>query len=156
MKQHLKKHFPGFIILFLLFCSCGKKSSGGVVDPPAPVDSTPVSTERILYNGIKLPTAWPPVRSYVADLENGMDPFYLHQKPDTINISVGRQLFVDDFLIAQTSMVRNYHYADYHFSNPVVKPDQNWEKLGSNGSEFAAPFSDGIWYDELENKFKMW
>lgn len=28
--------------------------------------------------------------------------------------------------------------------------------MGSKGAAFAAPFSDGIWYDEMDNKYKMW
>ncbi len=50
---------------------------------------------------------------------------------------------------------RTFHYPEYHSANPVPVPDQPWEKQGAKGG-FAAPFSDGVWYDELEGKFKMW
>lgn len=137
-----------------MFSQCSKKAADGKETPQSP--SPAVSVEKIIYNGIKLPDAWPPVRSYISDLENGMQPSYLIKKPDTIDITTGRQLFVDDFLIAQTSMNRSYHYAEYINNNPVLVPDKAWENLGTQGSKFAAPFSDGVWFDESENKFKMW
>ncbi|MEB3372805.1 hypothetical protein SFC43_02665 [Bacteroides sp. CR5/BHMF/2] len=31
-----------------------------------------------------------------------------------------------------------------------MTPDQEWEKTGTKGAAFAAPFSDGVWYDEKE------
>ena len=43
---------------------------------------------KLLYNGIRLPGRWPPIRSYTSDLENGMNPFYLTDKPETINIEI--------------------------------------------------------------------
>lgn len=132
------------------------KDVGGGTDKPTDPGNGPEPEEKRLYNGIVLPDAWPPRRSHIADLENGMSVPYLAKKPDTINIAVGRQLFVDNFLIKETNMERVHHYAEYYHGNPVLAPDKPWEELGSRGSKFAAPFSDGIWYDEGENKFKMW
>lgn len=85
-----------------------------------------------------------------------MTPFYLTSRPTTVNIKVGRQLFVDNFLIESTTLKRVMHYPEYYAQNPVLSPDKNWEKSGTKGAAFAAPFSDGVWYDENENKFKMW
>lgn len=135
---------------------CAKKGTPDEnIDPPT--DSVEnIKNDKVLYNGIKLPDQWPPVRSYTSDLENGMPVPYLDKKPDTINISMGRQLFVDDFLIAETNMERTYHYAEYYANNPVLQPDKEWENIGTKGSKFAAPFSDGVWYDEVTGKFKMW
>lgn len=28
--------------------------------------------------------------------------------------------------------------------------------MGNKGAAFAAPFSDGVWYDEADSKYKMW
>lgn len=45
---------------------------------------------------------------------------YLDNPPDVIPIDVGRQLFVDDFLIADTTLERTFHAARMHPSNPVL------------------------------------
>jgi hypothetical protein len=80
---------------------------------------------------------------------------YIDEKPSVIPINVGRQLFVDDFLIASTTMTRVSHQARYYDANPVLEPDKEWE-VTFEGAPYAAPFSDGIWYDEADGKFKMW
>lgn len=125
---------------------------GPTPDPepePDPIDP------NALYNGIVLPSQWPLQRNYASEIRSGMNPFYLNSKPAVIRIDVGRQLFVDNFLIATTNLTRKFHYPEYHASSPVLVPDQAWEKQGAKGG-FAAPFSDGVWYDEAEGKFKMW
>lgn len=116
---------------------------------PDPIDP------NALYNGIVLPSQWPLQRNYASEIRSGMNPFYLNSKPAVIRIDVGRQLFVDNFLIATTNLTRKFHYPEYHAASPVLVPDQAWEKQGAKGG-FAAPFSDGVWYDEAEGKFKMW
>ena len=58
-----------------------------------------------LYNNIVLPDIWPP-RNQETTLDKPLAVPYLQNKPDVIDISVGRQLFVDDFLIAQTDLQR--------------------------------------------------
>lgn len=82
-----------------------------------------------------------------------------------IPIDVGRQLFVDDFLVEQTTLARTMHTAEYHPANPVLKPDKPWDDEGqfvpvSSGipmkGPFAIPFSDGVWYDPDDKLFKMW
>ncbi|MBV9746010.1 MAG: hypothetical protein JO099_19795, partial [Acidobacteriia bacterium] len=67
-----------------------------------------------------------------------------------IPIDVGRQLFVDDFLIQQTTMVRTQHQPVMYPLNPIVTPD------ALDIDSFAAPFSDGVWYDPADQLFKMW
>lgn len=126
------------------------ESNDPVVNPPH------IEETNTIYNGIILPEQWPPRRSSTSDLEKGMLPFYLSSKPDIIDISVGRQLFVDDFLIASTSLKRIYYYPEYSSVNPVLTADKEWEKVGDKGAAFTAPFSDGVWYDEKSGKFKMW
>jgi hypothetical protein len=104
--------------------------------------------EEILYNGIRLPATWPPK---VADVSKDLEaPPYLKSPPAVIPIDVGRQLFVDDFLVAETTLTRTHHLATYHEASPVLKPDQPWE------GEMAMAFSDGCWYDPKEKLFKMW
>lgn len=109
---------------------------------------------KTLYNGINLPDQWPP--HYNEPDEPGEMPVpYLENKPEVISINIGRQLFVDDFLIAETNLDRVCHKPVDFPGNPVLKPDREWEYTNS-GRPYAAPFSDGVWYDEKDEKFKMW
>jgi len=108
-----------------------------------------------LHNGITLPDEWPP-RIGKEALQNGdvMAVPYLAQPPDVIPIDVGRQLFVDDFLIEGTTLKRTFHVADFYDRNPVVKPDKRWEV--THVPHTAMAFSDGVWYDPKDKLFKMW
>jgi hypothetical protein len=85
---------------------------------------------------------------------------YLESPPDVIPIHLGRQLFVDDFLIETTTLKRTYHKAKYHPDSPVLVPDRPWEQGSapgtSEGGPTAMPFSDGVWYDPRDKLFKMW
>ena len=144
-------------IVFNVSCGGDDPLPGASDEPDTPTVETPdyPVDPHALYNGIVLPTQWPPQRNYASEIRKGMSPFYLSDKPSVINVEIGRQLFVDNFLIATTDLTRKFHYPDYHASNPVMIPDQTWEKQGAKGG-FAAPFSDGVWYDETDSKFKMW
>jgi len=113
-----------------------------------------------LYNGINLPSRWPPdVRHYSRE---PMPVPYLRSLPDVIPIDVGRQLFVDDFLIEDTTLKRRFHKPVLHSGNPVLWPDKKWEfkQANTHGSmqdpPVAMPFSDGVWYDPKDRLFKMW
>lgn len=145
----------------LMLSQCGKVNPISQGDEPEKpkeevVLPTPDPRAKVLYNGIRLPNVWPPKVSYMSELFKGMTPDYLISKPEVIDITMGRQLFVDDFLIAESTLSRQWHQAEYHASNPVLSPEKEWEMSGSEGGGFAAPFSDGVWYDEVDNKFKMW
>jgi hypothetical protein len=105
-----------------------------------------------LYNGIQLPAAWPPDHGELT--REPMDVPYLRQPPAVIPIDVGRQLFVDDFLVEQTTLARVFHHPTPFAGNPVLKPDRPWEEL--NGWESAGPFSDGAWFDPRDQLFKLW
>ena len=104
-------------------------------------------------NGIKLPAIWPP-RNENNEVRKSMDIPYLKNIPSVIPINIGRQLFVDDFLIDSTNLISVSHSPQYSIHNPVLEPDKEWE-YNKNGP-YAAPFSDGVWFDEKDNKFKMW
>ena len=95
---------------------------------------------EVLYNGIVLPTDWPPNPEDVA--QDPEVPFYLNDPPAVIPIDVGRQLFVDDFLIESTTLTQTMHRPTYYPGNPVFTP--------------GMPFSDGVWYDPADKLFKMW
>lgn len=76
-----------------------------------------------------------------------------NHRPPVISIDVGRQLFVDDFLIEKTDLKRTWHQAEYYAGNPVLSFEALWERQGAS---HAMPFSDGVWFDPADRKFKMW
>lgn len=78
----------------------------------------------------------------------------MREPPPVIPIDNGRQLFVDDYLIAKTDLVRTWHQARYHDACPVLRPDKPWERRGEN--PMAYPFSDGVWYDPEVSLYKLW
>ena len=103
----------------------------------------PLPAGEVLYNGIELPAVWPPRRT-AADLRSyePMPVPYLERPPAVIPIDVGRQLFVDDFLIEQTTMTRRFHKAQYYEGNPVIRPNQRWEQF-HGPPQSAMAYSDG-------------
>jgi hypothetical protein len=111
-----------------------------------------VSGGEVLYNGIGLPEQWPPKNPAIS--YEPMDVPYLENPPAVIDISVGRQLFVDDFLIEKTTLKRSFHKPEYYRDNPVIRPEESWEYKSVGW--FAAPFSGGAWYDPADRLFKMW
>lgn len=107
---------------------------------------------ELLYNGIRLPSTWPP---RPAELTREPMPLsWLQSPPAVIPIDVGRQLFIDDFLIERTTLHRTFHAARYIDGNPILKPDKPWEMTGKNPT--AMVFSDGVWFDPSDHLFKMW
>ncbi len=111
-----------------------------------------------LYNGIRLPAQWPPRYNDVPTREP-MPVAYLHNIPEPIPIHVGRQLFVDDFLVDPSELRRTFHQAQYHEESPLLRPERPWELEGeSKGYPMptAMVFSDGVWYDPADELFKMW
>ncbi len=132
------------ILVFILLGGWGPLISA---EPPGETQGG-----QLLYNGIQLPKQWPP--SFERLTREPMPVPYLKQPPEVIPIDVGRQLFVDDFLIQQTTLKRTFHEARYHPANPVLKADRPWEQQGR--APAAMVFSDGVWYDPQEKLFKMW
>ena len=112
------------------------------------------SGPEVLHNGIVIPKQWPP-RYAEPKTAQEMPVPYLTNKPAVIPINVGRQLFVDNFLISSSTLKPTYHNPKFYAGNPVLEPSAEWENT-IEGAPYAAPFSDGIWYDEKEGKFKMW
>ena len=110
------------------------------------------ATTQILHNGIQLPANWPPQQKEWSD--SPQRPPYLDAPPAVIPIDVGRQLLFDDFLIAESTLKRVFHQPRYYQSNPILKPDRPWEDV--SGRAYAMPFSDGVWFDPQDRKFKMW
>ena len=107
---------------------------------------------EVLYNGIRLPAEWPPKLERLT--REPMPIPYLQHPPKLIPIDVGRQLFVDDFLVEETTLRRSFHQPKPYAGNPVLKADKSWEQ--ERGVPYAMVFSDGVWYDPQDGKFKMW
>jgi hypothetical protein len=138
-------------------------AAGGVLagSPLRLSAQTPASTDggELLYNGIRLPKEWPPL--LIEDTHSPTPVPYLVQPPEVIPIDVGRQLFVDDFLIAETDLVRNFHHAEKYPGNPILKPETRLE-IGdllydnNNRGPSATLFQDGIWFDPKDQLFKLW
>ena len=112
----------------------------------SPQRNRPVSVDRCLYNGIVLPEKWPP--DYGEITRDPIPVPYLAHPPAVIPIDVGRQLFVDDFLIETTTLRRTFHQAEYCTDNPVIRRDRP--------GDYRAPFSGGAWYDPADSLFKIW
>ncbi len=112
------------------------------------------SSAEVLYNGIKLPADWPP-RNMDPKSDQPMPVPYLKDRPPVIPIDVGRQLFVDSFLIEATTLDRRFHLARKYEGNPVLKPETELE-LNAQGNALACPKSGGIWWDPQLKCFRMW
>src|ERR1700693_5642098 len=117
------------------------------VDQPNPSTLSQTATGTAQYNGIVLPAVWPPKKT---PTQVYTVPFYIAAPPAVIPIDVGRQLFVDDFLIGATNLVRVAHHAQMYAGNPVLRPG------GSDSKNYAFPFSDGAWFDPADKTFKAW
>ena len=87
--------------------------AGALLAAPAKLDATGVKPPRegeLLYNGIELPKAWPP-RDVPADGRSELAVPYLGEgRHEVVFIDVGRQLFVDDFLVDKTYLTRVYNH----------------------------------------------
>ncbi len=110
--------------------------------------------KEILYNGIHLPDEWPP-KDLDTSSHQPLPVPCLEDPPEVIPINIGRQLFVDDFLIESTTLGRCFHKARLHSINPVLKPETALE-MNQGKCPVAAPFNDGVWYDPVQKQFKMW
>lgn len=124
-----------------------------------PVIITEPGPKPILYNGIELPLEWPP-RYLDPESAEPMPVPYLEKPRKRLPIDVGRQLFVDDFLIESTDLKRTFHAAKKFEGNPVFKAETAREldasENGERGEE-ATTFlgQGGVFWDPAEKHFKM-
>jgi len=116
----------------------------------AAVLQIPASAQTTLYNGITLPSVWPPLQTATQQYQL---PTYITSPPKTIPINLGRQLFVDDFLIFQTSLTRTQHRPTMYTGNPILTPGS---PNGTDMNNLAMVYSDGVWFDPKDKVFKMW
>ena len=89
-----------------------------------------------LYNNILLPD------DFMSRQARPTDVPYLKNPPEVINVTRGRQLLVDDFLIEKTDLTPNYHKAK-KLDAPVLVPETPWERDGV--LPVACPKSGGVW-----------
>ena len=83
-----------------------------------------------------------------------------------INITVGRQLFVDSFLIdphRTAGVAVQYHRPSYLQGgvNPVLRPTQRWERavgspVAASELSMAVAYSGGVWWDPSVSLYKAW
>jgi hypothetical protein len=106
---------------------------------------------ELLYNNIRLPSVWPPEHFDPASAEPMPVP-YLEHPPAVIPIDVGRQLFVDDFLIERTDMTRTFHQAEKYAGNPVFVPETE-EEIARRNCVYLG--QGGVFFDPEEQLFKM-
>lgn len=132
---------------------------------------------ELLASGLCLPSIWPPNITHSHNpplppylLDEAPPPVSgssdrLPSRPPVIGIDVGRQLFVDPFLIdsaASSGLTTTYHSPKYRDDvNPVLKPDQPWEGVMYKGHldpnlAFASPFSGGMFFDPTAGHYKLW
>jgi len=119
---------------------------------------------ELLFNGICLPPTWPP---HIAHSHKPLQPPYIATPPHVIDIDVGRQLFVDGFLVddAHSSNISVTHHTPTYRDdvNPVLWPTAAWEGVtpGNDGlpanvtQAFASPISGGLFWDTSEGFYKV-
>lgn len=112
------------------------------------------ASAETLYNGIELPSVWPPRNVKGQTLEPVPTP-YLEHRPAVVPIDVGRQLFVDDFLIESTTLRREYHYPQKYAGNPILRPETDLE-LNRPSNATVRVVGGGLWWDPTRRKFRMW
>lgn len=117
------------------------------------IDRT-IKSGELLYNGIKLPQIWPPLIDWKSSTP--MEVPYLKNRPEIIPIDLGRQLFVDSFLIEKTSLKSEFHYPTKYEGNPILKPETTLEKEGLNHLAVATPKGGGVWWNAQKKIFEMW
>ena len=79
-----------------------------------------------------------------------------------IDINVGRQLFVDDFLVDSTQgIVRVYNHPTKALDAPVIWPETDLErevdpKRPYRFAPVAGATSGGLWWDPVKKVFRLW
>ena len=116
--------------------------------------TTKGKTEK-LYNGIEISSDWQ--TGFQMNSSKPMDIPYLKNPPKEIDIDVGRQLFIDDFLIEKTNMVREFHMPKKYEGNPILKPETNLETTSRYGNNpVSAPLSGSVLWNPEKQVFQMW
>ena len=107
---------------------------------------------EVLYNGIVLPEEWPP-RDVIPPDDEPMPVPYLSYPPNVISIDVGRQLFVDEFLIEETDLLHMYHLPEKYAGNPVLEVKTALERQTDIIGGTCRPC---VWWNHEKQCFYMW
>ena len=105
-----------------------------------------------LYNGIVLPETWPP-EDVDTKSDAPMPVPYLAAPPKAIPIDIGRQLFVDDFLIESTDLLQTYHLPEKHPGNPILTCETALERQTGIIGGACRPC---IWWNPEKQAFYLW
>ncbi len=110
---------------------------------------------EVLPSGIILSKQWPP---RIDPKSNEPMPVpYLQKRPEVVYIDLGRQLFIDDFLVEKTNLTREFHTPQKYEGNPVLKPETELERKSRFGDRpVAAPLGGSIWWNSDKQVFEMW
>lgn len=140
-----------------------------VAKPSFQVVTRSVASGETLYNGIQLPTTWPPLD---VELYSGgtfgalisrapIQTPYVTAPPASRIIRTsggvgGRQLFVDDWLIKNKSsnLTRTWYKPTGYAGNPVLSPSEAWEVSPGLDDTYSMPFSGGVNYDPADDTYK--
>ena len=84
---------------------------------------------------------------------------------DAVDVSVGRQLFVDDLLVESVDGVVRYWNHPTKIDHPFVWPESGAAPKTVDGSSGAMPgevvnltcaTDGGLWWDPTRRKFRLW
>jgi hypothetical protein len=80
------------------------------------------------------------------------DPPYLTEKNDQpIDISVGRQLWIDNYLMDSSTNIKFVHHQAVDVTpQPILEPNSSDERRSNS------PLPDAVLYDPIAKEFKMW
>jgi hypothetical protein len=113
-------------------------------------------TEILLWNGLCQPTKnWPPNKPLTRKV---VTPTYLAAKPRAINVSIGRQLFVDTFMVQSSHNIKTSFYAPEYADdavNPVLKSTEMWEVGETAGSLAGTAKAVGVWWVSATKRYEM-
>lgn len=138
-------------LLALALACCCAVAQGAVSDR----SGQPRREGERLYNGIVLPKAWPPRDVPPAGRSELPVPYLGAGRPAVAFIDVGRQLFVDDFLVERTDLARVYNHPVKYAGNPVLKPANDFERHRPQNA-IALPKGGGLWWDAARAVFRLW
>jgi hypothetical protein len=102
---------------------------------------------QVLYNGIQLPAAWPPIQGHPDLHAASVHPESAGGHSDRHRPSALRRRLPDRLHQPHPQPAPGRWYP----GNPVMSPGSGWDTQGN-----AFPYSDGVWYDPADQKFKIW
>jgi hypothetical protein len=125
----------------------------------------------VLHNGI---CSRPPPRR-TAPVAVPTEPDYIAAPPPLINISLGRQLFCDRFLVDSMHGVRMTSHSAAWDAEALLPQDKAWETVPilpmhplpragrrrwppaqSTRLAYSHPYSGGLWWDEQQRLYRLW